>query len=138
MVFHAFDQRLDDFGGYEFLERSALPQACNLFDQAARYVDEFLVGHQEDRFEFGIELSVGHHHREFAGDIGQRTHSSHHHFGTEFTNKIDCQAVKGFDRNIRQVLRDLLDESQSFLDFKERFFFLIHPDSDDQLLVQRA
>lgn len=113
-----------------------MAQACDLLDQAARDVREFLVGHQKDRLELGIELPVGHHHGEFAGDVRQGTDSTDHDLCTEFSDKVDGQSIEGFHGHIGQMLCDLLDEPKPFFDGKEGAFFLIDTDTDDQVFVE--
>ena len=68
---------------------------------------ELFVGHEEDGFDARIEMLVGHHHREFAGQVGKWPHSADHHPRAALADKFDRQAGKRPHVNVLDIGRRL-------------------------------
>ena len=64
------------------------------------HVSELLIGHEEHGLEVRVELPIGHHHRKFGRDIGQRPNATHHHFRSTFPSEIDGEPRKGSDLHV--------------------------------------
>lgn len=56
--------------GTNFASRSSLDSGVSCLISVLDTCAQLFVGHQEDRFDFGIKLTIRHHHCKLARDIG--------------------------------------------------------------------
>lgn len=103
--------------GQEFLKLSA--GAIDLFDQATGEVGITLVGHHEYAFDIRRQLTVGHGHRIFVFEVGDRAHTAQEHRHALFACKLDHQTAEADDLHWH-ALAFRLEHGDAFLHREQR------------------
>ena len=96
------------------------------------------VSHQKNRFQFGVQFSIGHHHGEFASGVGQGADAADHDLGSGAGDKIHGQSLKRLDFHVAHVGSDLFGQVDSLLGFEQSTLVAVDSNPHDQAVRNPA